>query len=264
MLALIAGTGELPRAVVRALPQRPLICALETSPPDFVTADRLFRLEHLGSLLRWLRAQGVTQICMCGAVSRPDIRWQSLDLSTVFLLPSILRALRRGDDGALRIVIGILEGAGFDVLAAHEAVPALLLPEGIATRTAPGGEIAALARLGDRVSAEQAREDLGQACVIRDGQVLARETDSGTDKMLGGLPFGTALGGVLYKAPKPGQDRRADLPVIGPQTAARCAEAGLKGIIIEAGGVMVLDQTDVIRRLDAEGMFLWVRERPSP
>ncbi|HBM62081.1 MAG TPA: DUF1009 domain-containing protein, partial [Citreicella sp.] len=32
-------------------------------------------------------------------------------------------------------------------------------------------------------------------------------------------------------------------------------------LVIEAGGVMVLDRDRVLRDLDAAGMYLWVRER---
>jgi len=69
-----------------------------------------------------------------------------------------------------------------------------------------------------------------------------------------------ARGGILFKAPKPGQDRRADLPVIGPDTARNVVAAKLSGIVIEDGGVMVLDLPQVRRILDAAGAFLWVRE----
>jgi hypothetical protein len=75
--------------------------------------------------------------------------------------------------------------------------------------------------------------------------------------MLARLPEGR--GGILFKAPKPGQDRRADLPVIGPGTAEGVARAGLSGIVIEAGGVMMLDASDTLARLDGAGLFLWVR-----
>ena len=66
-------------------------------------------------------------------------------------------------------------------------------------------------------------------------------------------------GGVLAKAPKPGQDRRVDLPAIGPGTVDRAAAAGLEGIVIATGGVMVLDLAETIARADAAGLFLWVR-----
>jgi DUF1009 family protein len=41
----------------------------------------------------------------------------------------------------------------------------------------------------------------------------------------------------------------------------KAAEAGLDGIVIEAGGVILLDREQVIRVLDSMGMFLWVRAR---
>ena len=67
--------------------------------------------------------------------------------------------------------------------------------------------------------------------------------------------------GVLFKGPKSGQDRRIDLPAIGPTTVAAAAEAGLAGIAVEAGGVMVLDRAKVVADADAAGLFVWVRPR---
>lgn len=262
MLALIAGRGALPQAVANSLTEPFVVCGLRHSPPDQVAADHLFRIEHLGAFLSWLRKRGVRRVCLCGAVTRPSISLHRIGARTVPLLPRIWRALDRGDDGALRIVIDILEGAGFLVLGAHELAPALLPPAGVPTRAAPGAEVAETARLGDRISAEQARRDLGQACVLRGDQLIARETDAGTDALLRGVSS-EARGGVLYKAPKPGQERRADLPVIGPETAEQAAAQGLRGIVIEAGGVMVLDLPPVLRLLDEAGLFLWVRERDS-
>ena len=51
-----------------------------------------------------------------------------------------------------------------------------------------------------------------------------------------------------------------DLPLIGPGTVMGAAEAGLAAIVIEAGGVMVLDQPQVRALCDAHGISLWVRE----
>ncbi|ANT59046.1 phosphatidate cytidylyltransferase [Salipiger sp. CCB-MM3] len=261
MLALIAGQGDLPRAVVDALPEPALICAMESSPPDRIAPDHLFRVEQLGSFFRWLKARGVTRVCMCGAVGRPDVKLSKLDLPTLMLLPRVLRALKRGDDGALRIVIGMLEDSGFQVIGAHEAAPALLPEAGVLTAAQPGDGAAAMAALADQVSHRQGLQDLGQCCVISGDQVVAQEDARGTDAMLGELP--PVPGGLFYKAPKPGQERRADLPVIGPNTAVGAIRAGLSGIVIEAGGVMMLDRAAVIEMLDAAGLFLWVRERDA-
>ncbi|MEC9311140.1 MAG: UDP-2,3-diacylglucosamine diphosphatase LpxI, partial [Pseudomonadota bacterium] len=67
-------------------------------------------------------------------------------------------------------------------------------------------------------------------------------------------------GGVMVKAPKTGQDRRADLPPSGPATVEKAAAAGLSGIVLEAGGVIVLEQEAVIATCDRLGLFLWLRD----
>jgi DUF1009 family protein len=49
------------------------------------------------------------------------------------------------------------------------------------------------------------------------------------------------------------------LPTIGPDTVAAAAAAGLSGIALQAGAVMVLDQDQVLASLDQAGLFLWLR-----
>lgn len=262
MLALIAGRGALPRAVAEGMAEPFVVCGLAHCPPDHLAGEHLFRVEQLGNFLHWLRRRGVTRVCLCGAVTRPDLSPRRLSLRTLPLVPRILRALKRGDDGALRIAIDILENAGFQVLAPQDLVPALLPPAGVPTQAGLPEAAAADALLGDRISLEQARNDLGQACVLKSGTVVAREGWPGTDAMLRELGP-EAAGGLLYKAPKPGQERRADLPVIGLDTAQNAVAANLGGIVVEADGVMVLDLPEVLAALDTAGLFLWVRERQA-
>ncbi len=72
-------------------------------------------------------------------------------------------------------------------------------------------------------------------------------------------PNATGARGVFYKAPKPGQDLRVDLPTLGPDSVAQAAAAGLAGIAWQAGGVIVLDRAATIAAADAAGLFLWAR-----
>ncbi|MGX9354046.1 LpxI family protein [Roseobacteraceae bacterium S113] len=291
MLALIAGQGALPAAVSAACAVPPVVAALEGFWPQGLTPepDLVWRVETMGTLLARLQARGVTEVCLCGAVERPSVDMGAIDDATLPLIPAMRDALAtKGDDGVLRAVIGIFESAGFKVRAAHEVAPALLPPEGVLTEAQPGPEANDEARLGDAVSAEQGARDLGQACVIRDGGVIALETAEGTNAMLAGLParganddlvtatldgVGDMLGaaadwlsgvpaqgqGMFYKAPKPGQDHRADLPVIGPETVHAVAAAGLAGLVIRTGGVMVLDQGQTLALCARHGLYLWVR-----
>jgi DUF1009 family protein len=61
---------------------------------------------------------------------------------------------------------------------------------------------------------------------------------------------------VLVKAPKPGQDRRFDLPSIGPQTIANAARAGLAGIAAVAGSTIVADPAEAAAAADRAKVFL--------
>lgn len=261
MIALLAGRGALPAEILARLPERPLICAMEGSEPTHVEAEVTFRLEKLGSFLERLAKSEVTEICLAGAVTRPSIDPTAIDAATLPLVPVLQGAIAAGDDGALRAVVGIFETAGIKVRAAHEIAPDLLMDAGVPTKIQPGEIDKADATRGAEIVAAMAAADVGQACAVRAGQAIAVEGIFGTDYMLGTLatrPDGQ--GGLLFKAPKPGQDRRADLPTIGPATVEAVAKAGLSGLVLEAGGVIVLSRADVIAACDKYGLFLWLRE----
>ena len=290
MLALIAGTGDLPPALVARAQERPLICAMAGFRPA-LTPEVTFRIEQLGSFLATLKTRGVTEVCMAGAVTRPIIDPTAIDDATKPLVPRIMEAIAQGDDGALRAIIAIFEEAGLSVKAAHEIAPDLLPHAGVLTRKPVTIDNRQDAVTAEQTIAEMGRADVGQACIVRNGRVLAREEQAGTDAMLRqfapsddplwgavdglGAVLGSAAewlsgedgeptdarGAILFKAPKPNQDRRADLPVIGAQTAKGAVAAGLAGIVLEHGGVMVLDLAEVQAILDSAGLFLWVRPK---
>lgn len=255
MLALIAGTGGLPAAILAN--HRAYVCAMAGFDPD-VPVDITFRIEHLGSVLAHLKGQGVSEVCFAGAVKRPAIDPRAIDAATKPLVPIIQAAIAAGDDGALRAIIGIFEEAGFVVRAAHELARELLPVAGVLTKRKPDADMMAEAVLGDRVLVRLGALDRGQACVISNGALLAEEGPDGTDAMIADVK---AKGGILFKGPKPNQDRRADLPLIGVGTARGIVAAGLDGIVIEAGGVMVLDLPQVVEILNGAGKVLWVRPR---
>ena len=297
MLALIAGQGSLPRVLVQAHEGPVLVYAVDGFAPEGLTPDGVLTIGTLGPVLAELRARGVTGICLAGSVRRPRLDPSGIHPDTFPLIPRLQKALTLGDDGALRVLMEIFEEAGFAIVSATDILAPLVLPEGTPTRARPGPQHRLAAGLGQRTVAAMGARDAGQACVVTETEVLAREDQAGTDAMLRRIardrglgtgadgdswdPLGAAAGlvdtllgsasdwlsnsrsptqgGILFKAPKPGQDRRADLPVIGPATADHAAAAGLDGIVIEAGGVMVLERDEVVTRLDAAGLFLWVR-----
>ncbi|WP_084862024.1 LpxI family protein [Salibaculum halophilum] len=294
MLALVAGQGGLPPHLARVLADQgaaPMICEMEQFPSE-VAGDLprlIFRLETLGSVLATLVDRGVTQVCLAGAVQRPQVDPARIDAATTPLVPRLTAAMARGDDGTLREIIAIIEEHGLTVVGAHQIDPDLLPSEGIHCGRLP--DAIANDQAAARAALDQmGRDDQGQAVVVARGDVIAREDARGTAAMLDDLATGTPpppeedawdtlaspftamadwftgqqpprpdpAGGVLFKAPKPGQELRADMPLIGPDTADRVVRAGLAGIAVQAGGVLVLDRVRVVETLEAAGRFLWV------
>jgi DUF1009 family protein len=94
--------------------------------------------------------------------------------------------------------------------------------------------------------------------------VLAVEAAEGTDQMLARIAelrkhgqLATGLGrGVLVKAAKHGQDRRFDLPSIGPLTVEGAAQAGLAGIAVVAGGTVVAEPNRLAQAADRARLFV--------
>ena len=277
MLALIAGTGKLPAVLVENIADKnkrdtgdenlPFIAALEGHEPDFLAPDRVFRIEHLGTLLQEFHALGVKDVCFAGAIQRPPLDPGLIDAATMPLVPRMMAALQKGDDGALREVLAIFEEAGFAIRAANEFASALLPLEAIYTTKKPTETDQKDAERAVSLLKTLAPLDVGQSCIVHRNQVLAIEGKFGTDWMLESLqarpnasendPF--AKGGIFYKAAKAGQDRRIDLPVVGVDTLAAAKKAGLDGLVVEQGGVMVLDLAAIERTADELGLFFWVR-----
>jgi hypothetical protein len=253
--AILAGAGALPGLIMAAGPAH--LVRFAGVPVTATVGGPVIdaRFERLGALFADLRAAGVTELCLAGAMTRPDFDPTLLDAETAAVLPRLMAAMAQGDDTVLRTAIALLEEAGFAVVAAHALRPDLVADPGILAGTPPDASDADRARA---VLAALGPLDVGQSAVAGRGQVLGIETLQGTDAMLRFVAQ-TAPGsrGVLVKRPKPEQDLRVDMPAIGPETVRLAAAAGLAGIEIAAGRVLILDRAGVMAACAAAGVALW-------
>jgi DUF1009 family protein len=199
-----------------------------------------------------------------GSLVRPSL-WQiRFDFKTLLLLPQIAAAYRGGDDHLLSRVGRFFEQNGFRVLGAHEVAPQILVPEGTLGRALAAERDRADIALGFDYLRTTGPFDVGQAVVVAGKHVLAVEAAEGTDQMLArvaelrasGRVFAPAGSGVLVKAPKPRQDRRFDLPSIGPLTVEGVARAGLAGIAVVAGGTVVAEPERLVAAADRANIFV--------
>ena len=263
MLALISGQGALPALIVAALRERPLIASLEQFIPDELVSDLIFRLETLGTFLDRLKGLGITEVCFAGAIQRPKIDHNLIDDRTKKILKRLIKAIDMGDDQALGAVIQIFEASGFGVVGLDKIIPNWLPNCGVLTKKRPHPANKVDAKRAELVLAQLSPLDIGQGCVVSNNHVLSIETFGGTDWMLRSIslrPLFWPKGGILFKSLKIGQDRRVDIPAIGTDTITQAKECGLDGIVIQYGGVLILNIEQVIKKANELDLFIWVRE----
>lgn len=261
-LALIAGRGRLPAELAAALPAPPLVCAPAGALPQGLAVDLTFHIERLAPFLRELARRGVARVALAGAVDRPRLDPALCDPETASLMPALLGAMAGGDDATLRALIALIEAFELEVVGLAALAPGLLAPEGALTARAPTPAEAADAARGAAILAAMGAADVGQSCIVAGRLCLGVEALYGTDALLADVAARRPQrepqrGGVLVKRMKPGQDPRADLPAIGPETVAGARRAGLSGICLQAGGVVVLDRAATRAAAEAAGLAVW-------
>ncbi len=269
-LAVLCGGGSLPPAVAAAAAQggrRVVVFAIRGfADAAWVEAypHHWIALGQLGHFYRLLRRESCRDVVFIGNLVRPVLSQLRLDWGAIRILPRLWRAFRGGDDHLLSTMAGFLEEQGFRLVAAHEVAPTILAPPGPLAARRPSPQDEADIAHGLALIAAMGPFDVGQAVVVANAHVLAVEAAEGTDGMLARVaelrregripaPIGT---GVLVKAPKPGQDRRFDLPTIGPRTVEGVKAAGLAGLAVLAGATLVADAATLAQRADEAGIFV--------
>jgi DUF1009 family protein len=266
-LAIICGGGSLPFAVADTVQKQGRDVVLFPLR-ESADAQRLATFRHhwvrmgqFGRFCRLARQEGCRDVVLIGAVTRPGVWQLRPDFSTLLRLPRIVKFFRGGDNHLLSRVAGLLNDQGFRLLGAHEVAPEILAPEGSLGTQQPSPDNLEDIEYGMDFLHAIGPFDVGQAVVVTGRHIIAVEGVEGTDAMLervADLRAGgrlRSIGGVLVKAPKPSQDRRIDLPTIGPQTVERTVRAGLSGIAVVAGSTIVAEAERVGEAADAAKIF---------
>jgi UDP-2,3-diacylglucosamine hydrolase len=268
-LAIICGGGSFPGAVADAVARRgrrPVMFGLK----GWADAAVIERYAHYwipigqaGRFFRLAKAENCREVLFIGTVLRPPIAQLRLDWQTIKAMPGLVRAYRGGDDKLISGVAKIAENGGLKVVGVKDVAPEVFVPEGVLGRCQPTERDRTDIARALKVIAALGPFDVGQAAIVADNNVLAVEGAEGTDNLLARIAELRRLGrvtlppgvGVLVKAPKPGQDRRFDLPSIGPRTIENVARAGLAGLAVTAGSTMIAEPEKVTAAADREGIF---------
>ena len=263
-LGIIAGGGRLPRDIITECKRtkRPyFVIALKghAAPETVLDTPHVWvRLGAAGKTIALLHEQDVIELVMVGSVARPSLLQLCPDFWAIKFFART-GVGNKGDDGLLQALIKALESKeGFRIVGAHTVLPSLLAAEGVYGDIRPSEIEIHNIKIAWDAALELGRRDIGQAVIARDGTVISEENARGTAAMIKGITpaSGSPRSGVLVKVSKPGQEKRADLPTIGPDTVAQAANAGLAGIAIEAGNSLILNKSETINAANDAKLFI--------
>ncbi|MBI4341542.1 MAG: UDP-2,3-diacylglucosamine diphosphatase LpxI [Candidatus Omnitrophica bacterium] len=268
-IAIIAGAGRFPLYAAEAAKRqgrRVIVIGLKgwVNAPLQACADAYEEVAvgHVGALIQRLKAHGVVQAVLAGKVTKQVL----LDGASAFDLEAVALLATAKDRSAPALIGAIgqrLAREGITLLDSSTFLEAFLCPAGVLTKRAPSRQEQRDMELGCAVARALAAFDVGQTVVVKSGVVVAVEALEGTDAA---IRRAHALAGeelVVVKTGAPKQDRRLDLPVVGPETLSTLAACGVCSLAMEAGVTLLLDREAVVASADAAQICLVGLALPS-
>jgi len=275
-LGLIAGNGRFPfllldaaraegcEVVVAAIKEETEPEVNERAAADTGITVHWLSLGELSKLIETFRRAGVTRAVMAGQVKHKQI---FSSIRPDWRLAKLLLNLRtRNTDVLLGAVAKVLGDEGIELISSTAFLEPLLAKEGTLTARSADEEEQKNIDYGLTVATGLAGFDIGQTVVIAAQACVAVEAMEGTDAAIerAGALMRTLDAEAstlerrltIVKLPKPKQDMRFDVPVIGLRTLETMIRAGASCLAIEAGRTLLFDGNSLFHRADEAGIAI--------
>jgi DUF1009 family protein len=258
-VGLIAGNLSLPLRAARSVAARGgrlVVVGIrgETDPEVYKLADSHLEivLGRLGAMADFFAAERADSVCLVGGVGRDNVvgayEPDEAAVSVMERLPNFQT------NTILRGLADYLESRGPRVVSVAELLPELLVRPGLLTSTPIKPDLLADLRLAFSLARELGRLDCGQTAVVSDLVAVALEGADGTDATVRRGSLLSKKRVAVAKTVKPGQDRRLDLPVVGPRTIEVLAECRAGALALDASGLIMLDPEECLAMAEAAGL----------
>lgn len=253
-LGIIAGGGDIPPKLLNTClghNTMPFVVGIK-GQVDKVDTNEIFRIGQANSIVQYFKTNEVTDIVMIGAVKRPSF-WSLMPDWTTFKFFLRIWRNRSGDSGLLDAAKQELNKRGFNLRAAHEFLPELLMQKKIYNGADVLETYEADITAGVTTAKKLGLEDKGQAVIVKGGEVVAREDKRGTSAMI--RKHGQE-GALLVKMCKPQQDHALDIPTIGLETLKLCADKQMAGVVGEAGATYLVNDEECTQYATQNNLLL--------
>jgi len=253
-LGLIAGTGELPKAIAseaKAKGYTVIAIALESlaekSLASYVDEIKWVNVGKLQEIIRTLKKYDIKEAVMAGKVPK-SLLYKSKIIPDLRAIKLLLSLKDRSDDSILMAIAEEAEKEGITFLNITSFASSLLAPEGVLTEKSPTENEWKDIAFGWKIAKEIGRLGIGQTVVVKNQAVMAVEAIEGTDEAIkrGGRLAGK--GAVVLKVSWPNMDMRFEVPVVGLNTLKTMVEVNAKVLAVEAKKSIILNREKIIEK----------------
>lgn len=256
-LGILAGGGALPRLLINYCHQNNIVPYVvgfgnQTDDDTYDLAESInARIGASGKIIKWLKEKDIHDVVFIGSIKRPRLKTMIPDWQTLYFFLS-KGIWAKGDNSLLEAARAELENRDIKLHGIHNFLPDLLTPFGVLTK-ANSDDFAKDIEIGILESQNLGRDDIGQAVIVKNGVVIGREDQKGTNSLIS--RFGQE-GAVLVKSCKPQQDKDLDLPTIGLATIKACIDKKMSGIAVHSQNSLFLDREESISLSNKNNFFI--------
>lgn len=271
MIAIIAGTGSLPIEtckklisqnkkffVITLFPQNNKIAIEKETCGNYeVISQNVYKPSQIITLLKKKNAKKVLFI---GKVDKSHLfKKIKFDWLAIKLLGSLIC---KSDKNIMEAILAELAQHNIKVINQDEILGGLIIPPGVLTGTLTQ-ELTNDITTGLNAALEIAHANIGQTIVVKDGAILAVEAIEGTDQCIKRSLDIAHDGIVICKAARVDQNRKYDLPTLGPASIASFKQGQVKAVAWFSTHTLIAQKDLFVARAKQLEITLVSKELPA-
>lgn len=247
-VALIAGEGKMPLRLIEEIHRqnkKVFLLGIKGVTPkeleNLVDQARWAHITQIGKARRICQENHIKEAVMAGLVRHKSIFKLPFWLSDWVTLKAFLNLKDLRTNTICDKVIELFEEKGIEFVSTTKLLKNFLAPLGFLSTKRPTSSQKQDIEFGIQLAKELGRLDIGQTVVVKNKSVVALEAMEGTDQCLQRAGDIAGPGCVVVKLPKPNQDQRYDVPVIGINTIEKLVKIKASVLAVAAHQTLVID-----------------------